>query len=98
MTSQQTALFLESRLGQFVLGTRDIPIPGAGDLLVEVHATALNPVDRKIQADGPAFIQEYPAILGTDCAGVIKEIGEGVTGFVVGDKVYSSSITLRLDG
>lgn len=88
MSSQQKALHLQSRLGTFALGTTDVPTPEPGELLVEVHATALNPVDWKIQAhDFGGIIKEYPAILGTDCAGIVKAVGEGVTNFVVGDRV-----------
>lgn len=85
---QQKALLLQSRLGTYALGTVNVPVPGRGELLVEVHSTALNPVDWKIQAhDFGGIIKEYPAILGTDCAGVVKAVGEGVTEFEVGDKV-----------
>ncbi|KIP06232.1 hypothetical protein PHLGIDRAFT_24661 [Phlebiopsis gigantea 11061_1 CR5-6] len=88
MATQQKALYLQSRLGSFALGTAEIPTPEAGELLVEIHATALNPVDWKIQDhDIVGLIKEYPAVLGTDSAGVVKAIGEGVTNFAVGDRV-----------
>ena len=56
------------------------------ELLVKIHATALNPVDWKIR-EYAYFITEYPAVLGTDSAGTVEEVGEGVTGFAKGDKV-----------
>ena len=88
MAPQQKALYLQSRFGTYALGTAELPTPEAGELLVEVHSTALNPVDWKIQAhDFGGIIKEYPAVLGTDCAGVVKAVGEGVTDFAVGDKV-----------
>ena len=87
MSSQQKALFLVEPKGAFAVQPTDIPKPGPGELVVEIHATSLNPVDWKIQAFN-FFIENYPAILGTDSAGIVKEIGEGVTGFAVGDKVY----------
>ena len=61
--------------------------PRAGEVLVKIHATALNPVDWKIRAYD-FFIKEYPTILGTDAAGTIEAVGEGVTTFQKGDKVY----------
>lgn len=88
MSSQkQKALFLESKLGRFVIGERDIPKPSRGQLLVKIHTTALNPVDYKIQQTG-LFIEKYPAVLGTDMAGVVEDVGEGVQDYVKGDKVY----------
>lgn len=87
LTQKQKALFLESKQGSFVLGTRDIPKPKPGELLVKVLATSLNPVDWKIQKYG-VFITEYPAILGTDIAGEVQEVGEGVATFSKGDRMY----------
>ena len=84
-TKQKSLLLLEPK-GSFEIRETDIPTPGPGELLVEVHATALNPVDWKIQQFGIA-IEAYPAVLGTDSAGIVKAVGEGVTEFVLGDKV-----------
>lgn len=85
--STQKALYLVEAKGALAVRERDIPTPGPGEILVEIHATALNPVDWKIQAFD-FFIKEYPAILGTDAAGIVKAVGEGVTNLAVGDKVY----------
>ncbi len=85
MATQQ-ALFIESKQGPFVLGTRDIPTPPKDEVLIKVIATALNPVDWKIQVYG-AFVQDYPAIVGTDIAGEIEAVGEDVQGWKKGDKV-----------
>ncbi|WP_127493749.1 zinc-binding dehydrogenase [Paenibacillus glycanilyticus] len=65
-----------------------IPLPsaGKGEIVVEVHAAGLNPVDYKTAAGGnPNW--SYPHILGLDAAGIIHEIGEGVTGWNKGDRV-----------
>ncbi|KAF5371223.1 hypothetical protein D9758_004226 [Tetrapyrgos nigripes] len=85
--SEQKALFLESKQGRFVVSTRPKPtsVP-AGELLVKIKASALNPVDWKIQAFG-LFIEKYPAVLGNDIAGEVETVGEGVTGFSKGDRV-----------
>lgn len=89
--STQKALYLVEAKGALAVRERDIPTPGPGEILVEIHATALNPVDWKIQAFD-FFIKEYPAILGTDAAGIVKAVGEGVTNLAVGDKVYVPSL------
>ncbi|PSR83376.1 hypothetical protein PHLCEN_2v5755 [Hermanssonia centrifuga] len=86
MPTQQKSLLLLEKQGPFAIQNTDIPEPGPGELLVEIHATALNPVDWKIQVYG-IFIQDYPAVLGQDAAGIVKELGEGVASFAVGDKV-----------
>ena len=86
--SQQKALFLESKLGQFAVRTTDVGKAGPGELLVKVEATALNPFDWKVQAYG-AFdmVDTYPTVLGWDMAGTVVGIGEGVRAFAVGDRV-----------
>ena len=86
MATKQKALYLLEPKGQYAVQEKDIPEPGPGEVLVQIHATALNPVDWKIH-DYDFFIKEYPAILGTDSSGVIAKLGEGVTTFAVGDKV-----------
>lgn len=95
--STPKALYLLEPKGQFAVQERDIQEPGPGEVLVEIHATALNPVDWKIQANDFA-IKEYPAILGTDSAGIIKKVGAGVINVAVGDKVYVRSIYARRSG
>jgi len=86
MSQQQKALFLQSKQGQFAVGSRSIPKPGRGELLVKIYSAALNPVDYKIQESG-IFVETYPAILGVDIAGIVDEVGEGIRTFVKGDKV-----------
>ena len=88
MAPQQKALFLTTKLGEFKLGERHVPAAGKGQLLVKNEATALNPVDWKIQKQG-WFIESYPALFGIDIAGAVVEVGEGVTGFAKGDRVYA---------
>ena len=59
-----------------------IPVAGSNDVLISIKAAAINPVDYKL----PSLI--LGRIVGLDFAGVIKSIGENVTGFSVGDEVY----------
>lgn len=64
------------------------------DLLVEVRAVAVNPVDTKIRASLGNGPHDPPRILGWDAAGVVRELGPEVSGFAVGDEVfYSGDLT-----
>ncbi|KAI0027304.1 GroES-like protein [Vararia minispora EC-137] len=91
MSQQQKALIVPNRdAGKFSFTTRDIPKPGSGEVLVRNIAIALNPVDA-ITPKNPDIIEQFfggfPATGGYDGAGVIHEIGEGVSGWSVGDKI-----------
>ncbi|EJN25977.1 zinc-binding alcohol dehydrogenase family protein [Pseudomonas sp. GM78] len=67
-----------------------VPTPGPRDLLVEVRAVSVNPVDTKVRAG--TFTKE-PKILGWDATGIVREIGSEVTLFQPGDEVfYAGSI------
>ena len=65
------------------------PIAGDGEVLVRLAATSVNPIDYKMRSGAVAayFPVQFPAILGRDIAGVVREVGPGVTGFSPGDKV-----------
>jgi NADPH:quinone reductase-like Zn-dependent oxidoreductase len=64
-----------------------------GEILVEIKAVSINPVDYKIMKGIVRFISgtKFPKIFGTDFAGIIKEIPDGVSGFETGDRVYGSA-------
>ena len=66
------------------------PEPTAGEVLVKVHATSVNPIDWKIRAGHMKGFREYPLpfILGWDVSGVIESVGSGVTAFKPGHEVY----------
>ncbi|MGB3642423.1 MAG: NAD(P)-dependent alcohol dehydrogenase [Rivularia sp. (in: cyanobacteria)] len=70
----------------------EAPIIKADELLVKVHAAAVNPVDWKIRKGMLKIItgNKFPMILGFDLAGVVLEVGSQVTGFQVGDEIYGS--------
>jgi NADPH2:quinone reductase len=73
----------------FTLGSVPRPVAGAGQVLVRVAASAVNPLDLKIHAGEAAHArQPLPAILGLDLAGVVEAVGPGVTAFRPGDAVY----------
>ncbi|OJA21242.1 hypothetical protein AZE42_02527 [Rhizopogon vesiculosus] len=88
MSPQQKALILLEKQGKFEVGSRSIPSPGPGQLLVKVQSAALNPVDYKIQELG-IFVEQYPAVLGMDIAGIVQEVGPGVGNFSKGDNVLA---------
>jgi NADPH:quinone reductase len=65
------------------------PLPGARDLLVEIRAVGINPVDAKIRAGGgPGSPSGDLKIVGWDAAGVVGAIGSEVTLFAPGDEVF----------
>ncbi|WP_157270016.1 zinc-binding alcohol dehydrogenase family protein [Azohydromonas aeria] len=67
------------------------PQPGPRDLLVEVRAVSVNPVDTKVRRGAPV---ESPRVLGWDAAGVVRAVGAQVSLFRPGDEVfYAGSIT-----
>jgi len=67
-----------------------LPTPEAHghDLLVRVEAISVNPVDTKIRKSLPQQAQGKPKILGWDAAGVVEAVGERVTLFRPGDRVW----------
>ena len=67
------------------------PVAGAGEVLVRIAATSVNPIDlmrRSGMAKGFAPIK-FPGIIGVDAAGTIVEVGAGVKDFSPGDRVLA---------
>jgi len=75
--------------GPEVLQIDDIEVrePGAGEVRIKVRALGLNRAEAMYRSGQSTFIPEMPAILGYEAAGTIERVGEGVTGYVVGDEV-----------
>lgn len=74
----------------------EIPTPevGAFDLLVEVKAVSVNPVDTKVHAGIQKNGTEQPRVLGWDASGVVLKVGANVTSFKAGDEVwYAGDVT-----
>ncbi|MFD7712874.1 NADP-dependent oxidoreductase [Streptomyces sp. NPDC059786] len=74
----------------------DRPVPGPGQLLVAVRAAGVNPVDWKLRTGyrrPGASEPDFPAVFGSEAAGVVEEVGAGVTGFAVGDEVFGNPVT-----
>ncbi|KAJ7504963.1 chaperonin 10-like protein [Mycena galericulata] len=87
--AQQKALIIKEAGAPFTLETFPVPKPSAGQILIKIQATALNPIDWKQQKYG-FMIEKYPAVLGWDIAGDVEELGEGVQGYSKGDRVFSA--------
>ncbi|XP_013095407.2 zeta-crystallin-like [Biomphalaria glabrata] len=66
-----------------------IPKPGKGQVLIKVYFSGVNPVDTYIRAGGFGPVT-FPKVLGMDTAGTVEEVGEGVTEFKKGDRVYTT--------
>lgn len=73
---------------------RDDPSPGAGQVRLAVRAAAVNPLDWKLRRGFMASDDAPPAprVPGFDVAGVVDEVGEGVTTLAVGDEVLGSAV------
>ncbi|MFC7529329.1 NADP-dependent oxidoreductase [Actinoplanes sp. GCM10030250] len=66
------------------------PEPAAGEVLVKVQASSINGFDLSVAGGHVAGMMEhrYPVVLGKDFAGTVEAVGEGVTRFAAGDKVF----------
>lgn len=88
--------------GDDVLRVEDVPepTPGPDDVLVDVHAAAVNPVDWKIRSGSQRAVVRLrlPAILGMDVSGVVAAAGDRVTQFRAGDEVFASPHHRRQGG
>ncbi|WP_329372707.1 NADP-dependent oxidoreductase [Streptomyces sp. NBC_01483] len=80
-----------------VLSVVDVPppTPGPGQVRLAVRAAGVNPIDWKILHGYMSQVMplDLPAGLGSDVAGVVDQLGEGVTAFSVGDEVLGASVT-----
>ena len=83
------AIILEQHGGPEVLQLSELPAPrpGPGEVVVEVHACALNRLDLWVRGGLPNLRVSYPHVLGSDIAGVVREVGDGVDPAQVGREV-----------
>lgn len=92
------ALILERYGKSNQLAFADLPRPSIkpDEILVQVHAVGLNPIDTMIPkgAFKPIIKFQLPAIMGSDLAGIVVEVGNRVTRFKPGDAVYASIFDL----
>mgnify|MGYP000895459718 CR=1 FL=1 len=84
------AMLLEKfgEVSNFRLGEIPRPELGPDQVLVRVAAASVNPVDVKIRTLAPGFAPKLPGVLGMDFAGLVEEVGAGVSAYRPGDEVY----------
>ena len=84
------AVVLREFGGPEVLKLEEVPdpVPGPGEVVVEVHAVTVNQsLDLKVRADGTGRGTTLPHVLGVDPAGVVLSVADGVDSVVVGERV-----------
>ena len=92
------AVQLESFGGPEVLNLSEVLAPqaGPGQIRVRVTAAGLNPMDWFMTSDAQTatrFGLSLPSGFGTDYAGVVDQVGDGVTGFAAGDRVFGGALS-----
>lgn len=92
--------FTVTRYGPDALQLADVPVPSVGprDVLVDVRAASINPLDKMVRNGEFKQLLKYPLpfVLGHDVAGVVTQVGAEVRDFKVGDEVYSRPRDLRI--
>ncbi len=98
MGKKMKALILKRYGKSDQLAFADVPRPAIkpNEILVQVHAVGLNPIDNKIPTGAfkPIIKLQLPATMGSDVAGVVVEVGSRVTKFNVGDAIFASVFDL----
>jgi NADPH:quinone reductase-like Zn-dependent oxidoreductase len=97
MTYDNFAMWLRSRGAALTLASAPYTRPGAGEVVVRVGAVAINPLDAIgafVYRVGFPWVR-FPAIIGTDVAGEIVEVGPGVTRLGPGDRVTGYAVGLE---
>lgn len=99
MAPTHAAAILPQKGGPFIVAERNTPEPGPNELLIEVKAVALNPVDYYQRDDGLPPIPSYPTVIGSDVAGIVAKVGPGVsTGLAPGIRVIAFASGFYHDG
>jgi len=90
------AAWLPEKFERLKVGEASYPTPGAGEIVVRNRAIAINPVDWLKQHTGDMMLAwiKYPAVLGTDVAGDVVEVGAKVTRFRPGDRLVAHALGL----
>jgi NADPH2:quinone reductase len=65
------------------------PTPGAGQVLIKVHAVGVNPVETYVRSGNYGW-KVWPYTPGADCAGMVEAVGDGVKKLKIGDRVYTA--------
>lgn len=92
--------FVVTHYGPEGLQSADVPTPGVGpgDVLVDVRAASINPLDKMVRNGEFKQLIKYkrPFVLGHDLSGVVAKVGPDVRGLKVGDEVYARPRDLRI--
>lgn len=93
--STMRAVFFDRCGGPDVLRVGELPCPvaGPGQLLIDVAFAGVNAADWKVREGwlAPYFTYDFPFVNGFDAAGIVAAVGEGVAGFVPGDRVVAAT-------
>ena len=94
-----SAAWLPGNGRRLEVGPAPIPHAAAGEIVVRAEAVAVNPVDWIVQSVGAIAYRwlSHPAVLGSDVAGTVLEVGADVTRFRVGDRVLGLAVGLERD-
>ncbi|WP_405606474.1 NADP-dependent oxidoreductase [Streptomyces sp. NBC_00076] len=97
-TGRSRAVQLDAFGGPDVVDVREVPAPqaGPGQVRVRVTAAGLNPMDWLMTADADTaarFGLTLPVGFGTDYAGVVDQVGDGVSGFTSGDRAFGGALS-----
>lgn len=72
---------------QFVLAEMPDPVPGAGDVVIDVAYAGCNWADTQVRQGNYPLLSTFPLVMGFEVAGTVSGLGEGVTNVKVGDRV-----------
>jgi NADPH:quinone reductase-like Zn-dependent oxidoreductase len=97
VTEENLALWLTRRGGGLTIGAAPRSAAGPGEVVVRVRAVAVNPIDAMPPIAYPFVLPwlRFRAVLGTDVAGEVVEVGPGVTTFAPGDRVLGHAVGLE---
>lgn len=92
-----SAAWIEAPFADLVVRASPVPTPGPGQVVVQVRAVAVNPLDAIVQSNGRLMYRwlDYPVVLGEDVAGVVVAVGEGAHRFAVGDRLVAYATGLE---
>ncbi|KAH7117852.1 zinc-binding oxidoreductase CipB [Dendryphion nanum] len=91
--SNKAAWLTAAKAKPLKVDSAEFPKAGPNEVVIKNHAVAVNPIDWKIQEMG-IFLKKYPNITGTDVAGEVHEVGQGVTHVKKGDRVIGHCFSL----
>ena len=99
MSGKHPAAILPQQGGPLSLGDRDTPEPGPNEVLIEVKALAVNPVDYYQRDFGMPPVPIYPAVIGSDASGLVAKVGSKVSNApAIGSRVLALASSFYQNG